>query len=54
MTKTDKPLPKRTIRRNIYGNLRGYEGGRFVENFGDAFAPWAVREAEAWAERRED
>ena len=54
MTKTDKPLPKRTIRRNIWGNLVGYEGGRRVETFGDAFAPWVVREAEAWVERRED
>ena len=49
-----KPLPKRTIRRNIWGNIVGYEGGRRVETFGEAFTPWVEREAQAWVERRED
>ena len=44
---------KRTIRRNIWGNLVGYESGKRAEEFGDAFSQWNQREAQAWAERRE-
>lgn len=45
--------PKRTIRRNIWGNLVGYEGGKRAEEFGDAFSEWNKAEAQAWVERRE-
>jgi hypothetical protein len=50
MTKT---LPKRSLRRNIWGNLVGYEAGKRVEEFGDAFCQWNQSVAQAWAERRE-
>jgi hypothetical protein len=50
MTKT---LSKRSIRRNIWGNLVGYEAGRRVEEFGDAFSSWNKEQAQAWVERRE-
>ena len=48
-----KTLSKRSIRRNIWGNLVGYEAGRRVEEFGDAFSAWNKEQAQAWAERRE-
>jgi hypothetical protein len=50
MTKT---LPKRSLRRNIWGNLVGYEAGKRAEEFGDAFCQWNQSVAQAWAERRE-
>jgi hypothetical protein len=48
MTKT---LPKRSLRRNIWGNLVGYEGGRRVEEFGDAFSTWNQEQAQEWLAR---
>ncbi|MBU9405997.1 hypothetical protein KTE46_09970 [Burkholderia multivorans] len=38
---------KRTWKRNIWGNVVGYEGGRRAEEFG--CAPHAERWAMAWA-----
>lgn len=42
------PKGKRSVRRSRYGNLNGYVAGRFWHTFGDAFAPWVQREADAW------
>lgn len=44
----DLPKGKRTIRRNIYGNLKGYIGGRFWICFGDAFCEYTKEQAERW------
>lgn len=43
-----KKEPKRTIRRNIWGNIVGYEGGKRVEEFGEAFDPWCEGQAAKW------
>lgn len=45
--------PKRTIRANIYGNLVGYEGGRRVKEFGDAYTAGNKRDAAEWLEEVE-
>ena len=39
--------PKRSWRRNIWGNVVGYEGGRRVEEFG--CRAYADKWAEIWA-----
>ncbi|MDF0506537.1 hypothetical protein POK33_37935 [Burkholderia cenocepacia] len=38
---------KRSWKRNIWGNVVGYEGGKRAEEFGDQ--PWSERWAVAWA-----
>ena len=38
--------PKRRYKRNIWGNVVGYEGREKVEEFG--CSPWADRWAEFW------
>lgn len=50
MTKTQNPHPKptRTWRRNIWGNVVGYEGRSRAEEFG--CHTWSERWAMAWCQ----
>lgn len=49
---------KRNVRRNIYGNLKGYEGRRMVVEFnGCGIEPYTKSEdraAKAWLDGRDD
>jgi hypothetical protein len=42
-------MAKRTVRQNVWGNWRGYEGGRFVREFGNSTTQTAEEAARAWA-----
>lgn len=39
-------IKKRSYRKNVWGNVVGYEGGRRVEEFG--CHPWSERWAQEW------
>ena len=42
------PKGKRTIRRTIYGNVKGYIGGRYWDTFGHSYDPVAEERAAAF------
>lgn len=42
------PSGKRSVRRTIYGNIKGYVGGRYWLTFGEACDPIAEERAEAF------
>ena len=42
------PSGKRSIRRTVYGNIKGYVGGRYWLTFGHAYDPVAEEIAEAF------
>jgi hypothetical protein len=44
----ETPKGKRSVRRNIYGNLNGYVSGKFWTTFGDAFDKINQEDADAW------
>lgn len=45
---------KRTVRRNVWGNLCGYIGRHFWTTFGEAFDPAAEARATAWLNGGDD